>query len=525
MIDFNALDSQGVRPQRQEKPVFSVTEISQSVKRLVEGQFGHLQVRGEISGFKRAASGHLYFALKDQNSVIDGVCWRGNAARTTVALEDGMEVICTGKLTTYPGRSKYQMVVDRFEPAGQGALLALLEKRKQQFKDEGLFNPEHKQQLPFLPRTIGVVTSPTGAVIRDILHRISDRFPSHVMVWPVLVQGDEAAKQIAAAIEGFNALPQGNAAMPRPDILIVARGGGSLEDLWCFNEEEVVRAAFASKIPLVSAVGHETDTTLIDYVSDRRAPTPTGAAEMIMPVRSELLMSVADYGHRAQVASFRKLEDLRRHLKNLSLALGSPKSFIGELSQRLDDRTGRLNHAIKGYVRDCAQRLQLTSSRLLHPKEQMVLLKARLGEMSQLLKLYLERNLERLRQRHERFHLEGSKQRLDERFDRARSKLQDLHSALNMGMNRRIADNLAQVSHCQKLLESYSFERVMERGFAVVRTPEGKALSSVKGLIPGKQVSLVLSDGERIAKVLGQGQPEKLKPKKTSESEDQGQLF
>ena len=265
-------------------PVFSVTEVSGLVKSTVENAFDRVRIRGEISGFKRAASGHLYFALKDENALIDGVSWRTTAARMSLNPEDGMEVIATGRITTYPGRSKYQIVVDSMELAGEGALLKLLDDRKRKLTAEGLFDDARKRDLPMLPTVIGVVTSPTGSVIRDILHRLADRFPRHVLVWPVLVQGDGAAAQVAAAIRGFNALEEGGP-VPRPDLLIVARGGGSLEDLWAFNEEAVVRAAAESTIPLISAVGHETDWTLIDLAADMRAPTPTAAAEMAVPVR------------------------------------------------------------------------------------------------------------------------------------------------------------------------------------------------------------------------------------------------
>ena len=271
--------SESAENSRVNVPEFSVSELSHRLKRSVEESFAWVRVRGEISGFKRPASGHLYFALKDADAVLDAVCWKGQAARLGVKPEDGLEVICSGKLTTYPGRSKYQMIVERMELAGLGALMAMLEQRKKKLAAEGLFDAERKRALPYLPRVIGVVTSPTGAVIRDILHRLHDRFPTRVLLWPVLVQGEGAADQVARAIAGFNALPA-DGPVPRPDILIVARGGGSLEDLMAFNEESVVRAAAASRIPLISAVGHETDTTLIDFASDRRAPTPTAAAEM-----------------------------------------------------------------------------------------------------------------------------------------------------------------------------------------------------------------------------------------------------
>ncbi|MEO7634718.1 MAG: exodeoxyribonuclease VII large subunit, partial [Sphingomicrobium sp.] len=273
-------------------PPFSVSELSGALKRTVEDAFGHVRVRGEISGWKRHGSGHCYFTLKDEDACIDAVLWRGQAARLQFAPEDGAEVIASGKLTTYPGRSKYQLVVDKLELAGEGALMALLDKRRRSLAAEGLFDEAKKRRLPFLPLTIGIVTSPTGAVIRDILHRLADRCPTHVLVWPVPVQGEAAAGLVAAAIRGFGQMTN------PPDLIIVARGGGSIEDLWAFNEEIVVRAAAESPIPLISAVGHETDTTLIDFAADRRAPTPTAAAEMAVPVLAELTATIADRGKR-----------------------------------------------------------------------------------------------------------------------------------------------------------------------------------------------------------------------------------
>src|SRR2546429_3666181 len=279
-------------PARANLPEYTVSELSQALKRSVEENFSHVGVRGEISGYKRHSSGHCYFALKDAEAVLDAVCWRQTAIRLPIRPEDGMEVVCTGRLTTYPGRSKYQLVVDSIALAGIGALLRILEERRQRLAAEGLFAAERKKTLPFLPEIIGIVTTPTGAVIRDILHRLADRFPRRVLIWPVAVQGESAAAQIAAAIDGFNRIApggQGANSVPRPDLIIVARGGGSLEDLMAFNEEIVVRAAAGSAIPLISAVGHETDTTLIDHASHRRAPTPTAAAEMAVPVRLDLI--------------------------------------------------------------------------------------------------------------------------------------------------------------------------------------------------------------------------------------------
>lgn len=323
----------------------SVSEVSAALKRHVEGAFDHVRIRGEISGFKRAASGHVYLSLKDENARIDGVMWKGNAARLAFRAEDGVEVIATGKLTTYPGRSTYQIVIDRMEIAGEGALLALLEKLKARLAGEGLFDPARKRPLPYLPKTIGVVTSPTGAVIRDILHRLADRMPSHVIVWPVLVQGDGAAAQVAAAVDGFNALPE-NGLIARPDLLIVARGGGSIEDLWSFNEEAVVRAIARSAIPVISAVGHETDTTLADFAADRRAPTPTAAAEMAVPVRGDLLRGLAEQGLRMERAVSRRVDQGTERLSLLSRLLPQPLALLDPQRQRFDEVSERLRRGL-----------------------------------------------------------------------------------------------------------------------------------------------------------------------------------
>ncbi|WP_066765014.1 exodeoxyribonuclease VII large subunit [Croceicoccus pelagius] len=325
----------------------SISQISQMLKRTVEDRFGHVRLRGELSGVKRAASGHMYCALKDENAVIDGVMWRGNAGRLAFRPEDGVEVIATGKLTTYPGRSKYQIVIESMEIAGEGALLALLAKLKAKLEAEGLFAPERKRRLPFLPRTIGVVTSPTGAVIRDILHRLGDRFPSHVVVWPVMVQGQGSAEQVANAVRGFSALPP-NGPVPRPDLLIVARGGGSIEDLWSFNEEVVVRAIAESTIPTISAVGHETDTTLADFAADLRAPTPTAAAELAVPVRQELMAMLDEYAARQRRGVVRPVALARERLISWSERLPDPKMLVEAQGQRLDDLTDRLRRGLAG---------------------------------------------------------------------------------------------------------------------------------------------------------------------------------
>jgi exodeoxyribonuclease VII large subunit len=343
------------------RPEYTVSELAAALKRSIEENFSIVRVRGEISGYKKHGSGHWYFALKDADAVLDAVCWRTTAIRLSVQPEDGMEVIATGRLTTYPGRSKYQLIVDSIELAGVGALLKLLEDRRRRLAAEGLFAAERKRKLPFLPEVIGVVTSPTGAVIRDILHRLADRFPRRVIVWPVAVQGEHAAAQIAAAIEGFNRLSPGGA-VPRPDLIIVARGGGSLEDLMAFNEEIVVRAAAASAIPLISAVGHETDTTLIDHASDRRAPTPTAAAEMAVPVRLDLIAELNGKTARIAQGLGRLLSESRLHLDGLARGLPDPHDLIGSAAQRLDDRAERLRSAMLGRL--TAARAQLAATRL-----------------------------------------------------------------------------------------------------------------------------------------------------------------
>ena len=341
---------------------YTVSELSQALRRSIEDGFSYVRVRGEISGFKRHGSGHCYFALKDAEAVLDAVCWRMTAIRLGIKPEDGMEVVCTGRLTTFPGRSKYQLVVDAVELAGIGALLKLLEERRQRLAAEGLFAVEHKKPLPFLPEVIGVVTSPTGAVIRDILHRLADRFPRRVLIWPVSVQGEGAAAQVAAAIAGFNRLPA--AGVPRPDLIIVARGGGSIEDLMAFNEETVVRAAAASMIPLISAVGHETDTTLIDHASDRRAPTPTAAAEIAVPVRLDLLADLAGKSSRVSAGLARFFTERRLHLAGLARGLPLPQDLIGNMAQRLDDRSERLRLSADRHLRAARHNLALAGVRL-----------------------------------------------------------------------------------------------------------------------------------------------------------------
>ncbi|MBO9498297.1 MAG: exodeoxyribonuclease VII large subunit [Novosphingobium sp.] len=341
----------------------SITEISALLKRTVEDRFGFVRLRGELSGVKLAASGHLYCRLKDEGAQIDGVMWRGGVQRLAFRPEDGIEVVASGKLTTYAGRSSYQIVIESMEIAGEGALLALLEKTKARLEAEGLFRAERKRRLPFLPRTIGVVTSPTGAVIRDILHRLEDRCPCHVLVWPVLVQGNGSAEQVANAVRGFSQMaPDGP--IPRPDVVIVARGGGSIEDLWSFNEEIVVRAIAECAIPTISAVGHETDTTLADYAADRRAPTPTAAAEMAVPVRADLNATLAEFSARKKRAILRPVQLGRERLEARVARLPKPEVLAAQAAQRLDDLGERLRRGLADRAGRSGTALQLASVRL-----------------------------------------------------------------------------------------------------------------------------------------------------------------
>ena len=341
------------------KKEWTVSEVSFAIKQLVEGAFEHVRIKGEIFGAKRADSGHWYLSLKDENSVLAAVCWRGVANALAVKIVDGIEVIATGRITTFNGRSSYQLVIEKLELAGEGALLKLLEERKKKFLEEGLFDAAHKKRIPYLPKVIGVVTSPTGAVIRDIIHRIRDRFPVQIVVWPTPVQGEGAADKIATAIRGFNALPDN---VPyKPDVLIVARGGGSLEDLWPFNEEAVVRAVYDSQIPLISAVGHETDTMLIDYAADVRAPTPTGAAEFAVPVKSEIYNGLLTSNLRLHNAVERYFSELRQYVEALGRGIPSLEQIVAENQQKLDDRSERLKLAFGNLLKDKNNLLKLTN--------------------------------------------------------------------------------------------------------------------------------------------------------------------
>jgi len=448
-------------------PILSVGEISNALKRTLEGAFPLIRVRGEITGFKRAPSGHFYFRLKDDDAVLDGVCWRGTAERLSLNPQDGMEVVATGRITAYAGRSTYQIVVDRMELAGEGALLKLLEERRRKLAEEGLFDLDKKRELPYLPKVIGVVSSPTGAVIRDILHRLDDRFPSHVLLWPVLVQGAAAADQIAAAIKGFNKLKPGGV-VPKPDVLIVARGGGSLEDLMAFNEESVVRAAAASRIPLISAVGHETDTTLIDYAADVRAPTPTAAAEMAVPVRDDLLAQVANNGARLHAAIRRNLGDGRLQVRGLARGLPNLRRVIEDSSQRLDDWAERLGHGLHGGLG--SRRARLAAAALPSPAR---------------------------------------------RIDHAGALLVAEIRSLSKAGRRLVADRRTRLAHMGALLDSFSYERVLDRGFALVRDSGGVPVLSAAKIKAGMGLGIRFHDGEVAVTASGK-LPAKSKKKKTT---------
>lgn len=486
-------------------PEFSVGEISGALKRTVEETFSLVRVRGEISGFKRHSSGHLYLCLKDADAVMDAVCWRGQAGRLGIAPEDGMEVVATGRLTTYPGRSKYQMVIERMELAGQGALLKLLEDRKRKLAAEGLFDAARKKPIPFLSEVIGVVTSPTGAVIRDILHRLAERFPRRVLLWPVAVQGDGAAEQVAAAIRGFNDLPQ-SGPVPRPHVLIVARGGGSVEDLWAFNEEIVVRAAAESAIPLISAVGHETDTTLIDYASDLRAPTPTAAAEKAVPVRAELVATIADCSGRLIGAMARSIEDQRTRIGHLGRALPNPRRVIEDCTLKLDDRVERLRNALPNLLHRREAELARLAGGLKHPRELLAAKKHALDSVAARLDHAMK----------------SARQAEVARLERCRLQLDQAVSRLEPAARRSFDDRARQVNSLGKLLESFSYRSVLDRGYAVVRDQSGALVSAVD-IKPGTALDVEFKDGKIAAIAAGTPPPAK-RPRVKADGE-QGSLL
>jgi exodeoxyribonuclease VII large subunit len=458
-------------------PEYSVSEIAAALKRAVEDQFPFVRVRGEISGLKVAASGHVYFDLKDDKAVLNAIIWKPTARLIRLKPEQGLEVIATGRITTYPGSSRYQIIVEQLELAGVGALMAMLEERKKKLAAEGLFEAARKKPLPFLPEIVGVITSPTGAVIRDIMHRLNDRFPRRVLLWPVAVQGEKAAAEIAAAIAGFNAFTT-----DRPDVLIVARGGGSIEDLMAFNEEIVVRAAAASAIPLISAIGHETDTTLIDFASDRRAPTPTAAAEMAVPLRSELVAQTLDLERRALRSFSKGMEDRRRHLTQLARVLPRAEQLFAQPRQRFDHAAERLGRALSQNLQ-AHRRAFAEAAALLRPRP----ITTHIGVC------------------HERT------------AALARRLLQI--QAARLGEARRQVDGLARV------LEGVSYRSALERGFALVRGVDGHVKRRAGQVAGGEELSLTFADGAVGAVAGGAAAPAKAKPREKSKGGGQGSLF
>jgi exodeoxyribonuclease VII large subunit len=484
-------------------PEFTVSELSSALKRTVEDRFGHVRVRGEISGFRGPhSSGHCYFALKDESAKIEAVIWKFAHARMRFKPQEGLEVIATGKLTTYPNSSKYQIVIDSLEPAGVGALMALMEERKKKLATEGLFDEARKQLLPWLPEVIGVVTSPTGAVIRDILHRLEDRFPRHVLVWPVKVQGEGSAEQVASAIRGFNALPEGGS-IPRPDVLIVARGGGSLEDLWSFNEEIVVRAAAESMIPLISAVGHETDITLIDFAADKRAPTPTAAAEMAVPVRSELFVEVESLARRTMVCWQRGQESRRNELRAAARALPGASELLAIPRQRLDHLGAALPRGLKANTHAHHRRFSSIGARLTFR-----VLRGQVAQARQHLTVSGERlhNSTRslIRSRRERFtgletRLKASRlanaQAQRNAIARERERTHRLADRAHRALSTLLQRLEARVSHSGQLLTALSYRSVLARGFALVRDDAGHPLHAAAQVGPGARMSIEFADG------------------------------
>ncbi len=463
----------------QNAPEFSVSEISGAVKRMIEGEFSHVRIRGEIGRVNRYASGHIYYDLKDENAVLNAVTWKGQASKLSVQPEEGMEVIAVGKLTSFPKQSKYQMNVMELRVAGVGALMAMLEKRKKAMAAEGLFDQDRKRPIPYLPEVIGVVTSPSGAVIRDILHRLRDRFPRKVLIWPVAVQGDRCAPEVTRAIEGFNAMTTGGA-MPRPDLIIVARGGGSIEDLWGFNEESVVRAAAASEIALISAVGHETDTTLIDYASDMRAPTPTAAAELAVPVRSELAAWLAGMEERRVRALANGIAQRGQRLRDLARAMPNPVDVVAMQGQKLDMVAARLPRALQGVTQ--GKRVQLAErTAALRPQalRQMVLQKDQV--------------------------------------------LQRVASGFSSTSIRQVERWRNQLDGLERLRETLGYKATIKRGYAVVRGADGAVLSSVKAAKGAGVLDIEFKDGHFSMDGVQAVKKPKVKPKKPAS--DQGNLF
>jgi len=491
------LDNQPAASAAPNVPEYSVGEIAGALKRKIEDAFGRVRVKGEVSRIYRAASGHAYLTLKDADAVLEGICFRSSWERLRFLPKEGLEVVVTGKLTTFAKKSQYQIIIDQVAPAGVGALMALLEERRKTLQAEGLFDEGRKKPIPYLPEVIGVVTSPTGAVIRDILHRLRDRFPRHVLVWPVPVQGEGAEHKIAAAIRGFNAIAPGGP-VPRPDVLIVARGGGSIEDLWCFNEEAVVRAAAESAIPLISAVGHETDTTLIDHASDKRAPTPTAAAEMAVPVRQELAYDVASHQQRLLAALNRRMREARAELNAARRGLRDPREMLGLATQRLDDVSLRLDRALRGGLdqRRAALRTAQGGLRPAVLRDRVGAARTRTAVAAKGLARALAGDV-----RHHRTrlgHVAGRLQSrlMTERLAAAQEHLGRAGTALDREMGRILEAAEDAFDAQARLLDSLSYQNVLERGFALVRDgARARPIKRVAETAAGEAVVIEFADG------------------------------
>ncbi|CAN7161036.1 exodeoxyribonuclease VII large subunit [Pararhizobium sp. LjRoot235] len=515
---------------------YSVSELSGSIKRTIEQAFDQVRVRGEISGYRGPhSSGHAYFSLKDDKARIDAVIWKGTMSRLRFRPEEGMEVIATGKVTTFPGSSKYQIVIETLEPAGAGALMALIEERKRKLGAEGLFDQARKRPLPYMPRIIGVVTSPTGAVIRDILHRISDRFPVHVIVWPVRVQGDGSGNEVAAAIEGFNAFTAGGP-IARPDLLIVARGGGSLEDLWSFNDEAVVRAAANSQIPLISAVGHETDWTLIDYASDQRAPTPTGAAEMAVPVKAELEACVSALSARLKAAVTRQMDNRRQSVRALARALPSLDQLLALPRRRFDEASTRLGRGLQMNTANKRRAFERISAHL-RPD----VLATRINERRQKLSdrmIRAERIVERLLQRSATrvssadASLRTLPGRLLSQIHRSQDRLTGLAGRADNALLADLRRRRSTVTAQDRILQSLSYRNVLKRGYALVRDETGAPVKLASALSLNQVIAIEFADGSINAVTTEGGAPAPPQPVKKraekpapTEPPKQGSLF
>ncbi|MBO9544317.1 exodeoxyribonuclease VII large subunit [Caulobacter sp.] len=503
-------------PNDSNAPPYSVSELAFALKRTLEDRYGFVRLRGELSKVTHHSNGHVYLTIKDDKSAIDGVVWKGNVRGLGVRPEHGLEVIVTGKITTYPAGSRYQIVIDSMEAAGVGALLAQLERLKAKLAGEGLFDAQRKRPLPSMPAVVGVITSPTGAVIRDILHRIRDRWPCQVLVWPCVVQGDAAAGQVSAAIRGFNAIAPGGP-VPRPDILIVARGGGSVEDLWAFNDEGLARTVAEGTIPLISAVGHETDTTLIDFVSDRRAPTPTAAAEMATPVLAELRALISDFDRRLNRCGSRTIEDRRTRLVSAARGLPRPDDILALAQQRFDIASGRLDAALHRNTTVHAQELLKVTARLTPDalRRQHASKADRVADLGRRLDLAARRVPDRAAQH---------------------ARLPALWQRLNAAGDRRLQRDADRLANLEKLRQSLNPERPLELGFALVRKGDGTLARSAADLVSGERVNLKFKSGDRDAVIDGEGgfvpppapaaaPAPKPRPKPAAPPADQGDLF